>query len=60
MENMNFIVLSGFAGAIFLVLKFVLSKFPEFKNQGEFYSEVYRKQEKTGEFEIKKLAEGLI
>lgn len=60
MENINFITLSGFAGAIFIVLKFFFSKLPEFKNQGEYFDELYKKQGKVGEFEIKKITEGLI
>lgn len=60
MENINLIVFSvSFAGAIFIARYFLL-KLPEFKNQGEYFEELYKKQEKLGNFEIKKLAGGLI
>lgn len=60
MENTNFIVLiTGLAGVTLIALK-KLSANSIFKNSAVFLNEMHKKQNKIGEFEIKKLAEGLI
>lgn len=60
MENLTFIgLIAGFIGFTFIVQKF-RSTNSLFKNSAEFLSETIKRENKIGEFEIKKLAEGLV